>query len=171
MISPEREAEILRLHHAEKWPVGTIASQLGVHHFLPKPVLPASLQEIFSTAPHCGPEDAADTVAPPLDLEGMRVLVGGYTASAVDFQTDLLDRFPLLVALIATTLQLPAVVLALLLLVPLAATIFLAAGRHPLQLGDERVAAGDRLHEALSAGRAVREEVPLRHPRWLLLAT
>jgi transposase len=32
MISREREAEILRLHHAEKWPVGTIASQLGVHH-------------------------------------------------------------------------------------------------------------------------------------------
>lgn len=32
MISPPIEAEILRLHHAEKWPVGTIASQLGVHH-------------------------------------------------------------------------------------------------------------------------------------------
>ncbi len=32
MISREREQEILRLHHAEKWPVGTIARQLGVHH-------------------------------------------------------------------------------------------------------------------------------------------
>ena len=32
MIRPEREAEILRLHHAEKWPVGTIASQLHIHH-------------------------------------------------------------------------------------------------------------------------------------------
>jgi transposase len=32
MISKEREADILRLHHAEKWPVGTIAAQLGVHH-------------------------------------------------------------------------------------------------------------------------------------------
>jgi transposase len=32
MISKEREAEILRLHHAEKWRVGTIASQLGLHH-------------------------------------------------------------------------------------------------------------------------------------------
>lgn len=31
MISKEREAEILRLHHAEKWKVGTIAAQLGVH--------------------------------------------------------------------------------------------------------------------------------------------
>ena len=33
MISPEREAEILRLHHAEKWGVGTIARQLGLHHY------------------------------------------------------------------------------------------------------------------------------------------
>jgi transposase len=32
VISPEREAEILRLFHAEKWPVGTIAAQLGHHH-------------------------------------------------------------------------------------------------------------------------------------------
>jgi transposase len=32
MISPEREAEILRLWHAEKWKIGTIAAQLGVHH-------------------------------------------------------------------------------------------------------------------------------------------
>jgi putative drug exporter of the RND superfamily len=31
---------------------------------------------------------------------GMRVTVGGYTASALDFQADLLERFPLLVALI-----------------------------------------------------------------------
>jgi transposase len=32
MIGKDREAEILRLHHAEKWPVGTIAAQLGHHH-------------------------------------------------------------------------------------------------------------------------------------------
>src|SRR5687768_7681132 len=32
MITPEREAEILRLHLAEKWPVGTIAKQLDLHH-------------------------------------------------------------------------------------------------------------------------------------------
>ena len=32
MISAEREAEVVRLHHAEKWPVGTIAKQLGLHH-------------------------------------------------------------------------------------------------------------------------------------------
>jgi len=39
MISSEREAEILRLHHAEKWPVGTIATQLGVHHTVVRRVL------------------------------------------------------------------------------------------------------------------------------------
>lgn len=32
MITPERAAEILRLYHAEKWRVGTLARQLGVHH-------------------------------------------------------------------------------------------------------------------------------------------
>lgn len=31
MIGPEREAEILRLAHAEKWKVGTIATQLQIH--------------------------------------------------------------------------------------------------------------------------------------------
>jgi len=32
MISAEREAEILRLYHVEKWRVGTIATQLNIHH-------------------------------------------------------------------------------------------------------------------------------------------
>lgn len=32
MISKEREAEVLRLYHAEKWKIGTIAAQLGIHH-------------------------------------------------------------------------------------------------------------------------------------------
>jgi len=31
-ISPELEAKILRYFHVEKWKVGTIATQLGVHH-------------------------------------------------------------------------------------------------------------------------------------------
>src|SRR3990172_1083417 len=31
MTTPEREAEIIRLHFAEHWRVGTIAAQLGVH--------------------------------------------------------------------------------------------------------------------------------------------
>lgn len=32
MIARALEAEILRLHHAEHWPIGTIAAQLRVHH-------------------------------------------------------------------------------------------------------------------------------------------
>jgi len=32
MIPEELEAQILRLYHAEKWRIGTIASQVGVHH-------------------------------------------------------------------------------------------------------------------------------------------
>ena len=39
MITPERAAEILRLHHAEKWTPGTIAQQLGVHHSTVRRVL------------------------------------------------------------------------------------------------------------------------------------
>jgi hypothetical protein len=32
MIPPEVDAEILRLYHAERWRIGTIATQVGVHH-------------------------------------------------------------------------------------------------------------------------------------------
>ena len=32
MIPKGTEAEIVRLYHGEKWPIGTIAGQLGVHH-------------------------------------------------------------------------------------------------------------------------------------------
>jgi transposase len=36
---PDIEAQILRYHHAEKWPVGTIARQLHVHHGVVRRVL------------------------------------------------------------------------------------------------------------------------------------
>ena len=39
MIGREREAEILRLYHAEKWRLGTIARQLGLHHTTVRRVL------------------------------------------------------------------------------------------------------------------------------------
>lgn len=32
MIPRELEAEILRRHYAEHWPIGTLARQLGIHH-------------------------------------------------------------------------------------------------------------------------------------------
>jgi transposase len=39
MIGRDREAEILRLHHAEHWRVGTIATQLDLHHSTVRRVL------------------------------------------------------------------------------------------------------------------------------------
>jgi transposase len=39
VIGKDREAEILRLHHAEKWRIGTIATQLGHHHSTVRRVL------------------------------------------------------------------------------------------------------------------------------------
>jgi transposase len=39
VISADLEAHILRLHHAEKWKIGTIAAQLHVHHSVVKRVL------------------------------------------------------------------------------------------------------------------------------------
>ncbi len=39
MIPRETEAEILRLFHAEKWRIGTIARELGVHHTTVRRVL------------------------------------------------------------------------------------------------------------------------------------
>ncbi|CAN5847889.1 MMPL family transporter [soil metagenome] len=52
-----------------------------------------SMMELVKKARHLGGAELRGT-------RGMRVMVGGYTASALDFQTDLLERFPLLVALI-----------------------------------------------------------------------
>ncbi len=54
MISRELEAEILRLYHAEHWRVGTIATQLGVHHSSVRRVLtqagiPAARQSVRSS--------------------------------------------------------------------------------------------------------------------------
>lgn len=39
MITPDQEAQILRYFHAERWRVGTIATQLGVHHCTVRRVL------------------------------------------------------------------------------------------------------------------------------------
>src|SRR5580658_3466842 len=39
MISRAMEAEVLRLHHAERWPIGTIARQLLLHHSTVRRVL------------------------------------------------------------------------------------------------------------------------------------
>jgi transposase len=61
MISPEREAEILRLFHAEKWKVGTIATQLGVHHTTVQRVL---AQHGVARAAVCPRPSMADPFVP-----------------------------------------------------------------------------------------------------------
>ena len=51
MIARALEAEILRLHHAEHWPIGTIAAQLRVHHSTVRRVLAqAGVEVTKSTA-------------------------------------------------------------------------------------------------------------------------
>jgi transposase len=42
MISSDQEAKILRFYHAEKWPISTIARQLGMHHGTVRRVLAQS---------------------------------------------------------------------------------------------------------------------------------
>lgn len=51
MISPEREAEIVRLYHAERWRMGTIAAQLGLHHTTVRRVLAQQGVEAARTSP------------------------------------------------------------------------------------------------------------------------
>lgn len=53
MIGKDREALILRLHHAEQWPPGTIATQLGLHHSTVRRVLAQAgvAREIVSPRP------------------------------------------------------------------------------------------------------------------------
>ena len=51
MIPKETEADILRLFHAEKWRVGTISSQLGVHHTTVQRVLRHAGVESKALAP------------------------------------------------------------------------------------------------------------------------
>lgn len=74
-ISPELEAQILRYYHAEKWRIGTIATQLHVHH---------------------------GTVARVLAQAGLPPIGRARRASAIDpylpFIRETLEKFPTLTA-------------------------------------------------------------------------
>jgi hypothetical protein len=61
MISRAVEAEILRLHHAEGWPVGTIARQLHVHHAAVRRVL---WQSGVPTVRECARSSKLDVYVP-----------------------------------------------------------------------------------------------------------
>ena len=77
MISRALEAEILRLHHAEHWPVGTLARQLQVHH--------ATVRRVLAPADYLGRSPVAGDVLEPgrdllvsLRLDTGRVKATGY---------------------------------------------------------------------------------------------
>ena len=74
-VGKERTADILRLHHAEKWPVGTIARQLGIHHGTVERIL---IQEDLLSPTRSPRSCLADPYLP--------------------FITDTLDKFPSLTA-------------------------------------------------------------------------
>lgn len=57
-VRDEREAEILRLHHAERWPVGTIARQLGVHASVVRRVLAQAQRIVVELGPRRSKADA-----------------------------------------------------------------------------------------------------------------
>ena len=50
-VTAEESAAILRLHHAEQWPVGTIAAQLDRHHDTVERVLAQSGLPVAKTSP------------------------------------------------------------------------------------------------------------------------
>jgi len=58
VISKETEAEVLRLFHAEKWRIGTIAAQLGVHHTTVQRILRQTGVESKTVAPRPAMVDA-----------------------------------------------------------------------------------------------------------------
>ena len=60
-IHSEKQAAILRLHYVEKWPVGTIARQLSVHHSVVRRVL---RQAGVPTATLCPKPSALDNYLP-----------------------------------------------------------------------------------------------------------
>ncbi len=75
MIAADIEAEILRLHHAERWPIGTIARQLSLHH--------STVRRVLAQAGiAAGRQSARRSMADPY----------------LDFITQTLERYPRLSA-------------------------------------------------------------------------
>jgi transposase len=97
MIARALEAEILRLHHAEHWPIGTIAAQLRVHHSTVRRVLAQAGVEVAKkttvrasiVAPYMA--FIVDTLAkyPTLRASRLHTMVRerGYTGAPDHFRT------------------------------------------------------------------------------------
>lgn len=71
MTRAEMEAEVLRLYHAEKWKIGTIATQLGLHH--------STVRRILAQGPtQAGRQSSRPSIADPY----------------VSFIVETLDKYP-----------------------------------------------------------------------------
>jgi len=76
-ITPERVAEIVRLVLAEKWPIGTVATQLGVHHSVVRRVV----REVGVPLPAIAPRRSKLDPYMPFVLAQLRMPNGtGYRA-------------------------------------------------------------------------------------------
>lgn len=96
MLSKEREAEVLRLFYAEKWKIGTIASQLSIHHATVRRILARAGAEKPAGQPRASKSDPyvpliIETLAKYPKLPASRLwqmaIERGYTGAADHFRT------------------------------------------------------------------------------------
>ena len=95
MIPKELEEQILRKHFVEKWPVGTISKQLGVHHTTVRRVLHSQgiqprqkVQRPSKVTPYLGFIEETLRSYPELPASRLHAMVAerGYRGSAGHFR-------------------------------------------------------------------------------------
>ena len=74
VISPDREAEILRYYHVERWRAGTIARQLGIHHNVVSRVLAQAGLPRLGAPPRHPPADSGVSGSIPLSVRPAVIL-------------------------------------------------------------------------------------------------
>jgi transposase len=101
MISRAVEAEVLRLHHAERWPIGTISRQLLLHHSTVRRVLPQAGVPVAQKTTRPSLADPSSRILETLKqypkrcASRLRVMVRerGYRGGADHFRS-IVARFP-----------------------------------------------------------------------------
>jgi transposase len=97
MISRALEAEILRLYHTERWPIGTIERQLSVHHgtvrrVLARAALPIADKILRPSITEPCPASIVQTAVPVARRAGRTSIVEPYLA----FIVETLTKYPTL---------------------------------------------------------------------------
>lgn len=95
MIAKEKEAEVLRLYHGEKWPVGTIAAQLGLHHTTVQRVLGQSGVDPKVVAPR---PSMVDPSCPSSSSSSASIPRGARVASSACLRSAAIRAVPILCA-------------------------------------------------------------------------